>query len=85
MSKIRCKSFTYLGVDGNHLTLAETTDRSAILVSIQQNDEQGRIATVRLSAEQFEEVCRSNGYDGLEVEEPSVSPSTPPEHAAVEP
>ena len=71
--QVRCKSYTLLGNDGNHLTLAETLDRSAILISIQQNDEKGRIATVRIDAEQFEALCSFNSrYDGLEVK-PSIA------------
>jgi len=62
-----CKSYTILGVDGNHLTIGETIERTAIVVSIQQNDEHGRIATVRLNREQFKELMTLDGYQGLDV------------------
>ncbi len=50
------KSYTWCGADGNHLTLTETPDRTEILVCIQQNDEHGRLATMRLTREQVDEL-----------------------------
>ncbi len=77
---LRMKSFTLAGVDGNHLTLSETMERTEIVVSIQQNDENGRIATVRLNADQFELLCSMNStYSGLEIHaqpEPEVGTDT---------
>jgi hypothetical protein len=65
------KAYTISGIDGNHLTLSETPDRLTILVSIQQNDERGRLA-VHLDKGQFEELTSLNGYLGLEVREPEA-------------
>lgn len=68
--KVACKSFTFMGTDGNHLTFSETAERDAIVVSIQQNDEKGRIATVRIDAAIFDELCRlDSSFDGLECKE----------------
>lgn len=63
------KSFTVLGVDGNHLTFSETIEHTAIVVSIQQNDERGKLATVRLNKEQFSAICGLDSvYNGLQCE-----------------
>ena len=51
------KSFTVLGVDGNHITVSETTERREVVIAVQQNDEHGRIATIRLNAAQFDALC----------------------------
>ena len=59
------KSITVLGVDGNHITVGETAERQEVVIAIQQNDEGGRLATVRLNHDQFEAFCHSK-YD-LEV------------------
>ena len=53
------KSVTILGVDGNHVSVSETIERQEVVVSIQQNDEHGRLATVRLDKGQFEALCHS--------------------------
>jgi hypothetical protein len=82
---LRKKSFTLLGCDGNHLTLSETLDREAIVVSIQQNDDKGRIATMRLNAAQFELLCSMDStYDGLTVKTAVEPPAEPPELASAE-
>jgi hypothetical protein len=57
MSACKTKSFTVLGADGNHITASETDERKEIMVAIQQNDEHGRIATIRLNQEQFKALC----------------------------
>ena len=61
------RSITVAGLDGNHVTVSETPDHHEVVVSIQQNDEHGRIATARLNADQFKALCRSQ-YD-LEIED----------------
>ena len=53
------RSVTILGADGNHLTVSETAERQEVVISIQQNDEHGRIATTRLSGEQFDALCHT--------------------------
>jgi len=53
------RSVTILGADGNHLTVSETAERQEVVISIQQNDEHGRIATVRLNHEQFDAFCHT--------------------------
>ena len=62
-------------MDGNHLTFSETIERNAIVVSLQQNDEKGRIATVRIDAATFEELCRlDSAFDGLKIEASVAAP-----------
>jgi hypothetical protein len=51
------KSVTVRGVDGTSITVSETAERQEVVVAIQQNDEGGRIATVRLNEAQFEALC----------------------------
>jgi len=51
--QIVAKSFTIRGADGNDLRISETVEREEIVISIQQNDDKGRLATVRLNKEQF--------------------------------
>lgn len=53
------KSFTITGVDGNHVKVSETADRQEVVISIQQNDEAGLNATVRLSGAQFDTLCET--------------------------
>ena len=48
------RSFTVRGTDGNDLTISETHEEDQVVVSIQQNDDEGRIATVRLGRAEFE-------------------------------
>jgi len=52
--QIVVKGFTIRGVDGNDLRISETVERDQVAISIQQNDDKGRLATVRLDKEQFE-------------------------------
>lgn len=59
------KSITVRGADGNHITVSETAERREVVLAIQQNDEGGRLATVRLDQQQFEALCQTR-YD-LEV------------------
>jgi hypothetical protein len=59
------KTITILGVDGNHVSISETPDRQEVVIAIQQNDEKGRIATARLSGEQFSALC--NAKYSLEI------------------
>jgi hypothetical protein len=51
------KSITVRGVDSNHITVSETAERQEVVIAIQQNDEGGRIATIRLNEPQFEALC----------------------------
>lgn len=51
------KSYTILGSDGNHISASETDEREEVVIAIQQNDEHGRIATVRLNKAQFDDLC----------------------------
>ncbi len=60
------KGITIRGVDGNYVTVRETPERCEVVVAIQQNDDAGRLATVRLNADQFKALCRSQ-YE-LDVE-----------------
>ena len=66
------RSLTVLGVDGNHVSVSETAERQEVVISIQQNDEHGRIATVRLDKDQFEALCHSQ-YE-LEIVTPGATP-----------
>lgn len=66
------KSYSLAGVDGNHVVLSETAERLEVVLSIQQNDEGGRIATVRLNAEQFAELFGLRYHVELESPEPST-------------
>jgi hypothetical protein len=52
------KSYTIRGADGNDVTVSETIERLEVVLSIQQNDENGRTATVRLDKDQWEALCR---------------------------
>jgi hypothetical protein len=77
-----CKAFTLPGSTGYDLVLSETTDRQEIEVSIQRRQQavlrpeaqtivldKKEVATVRISGEQFELLCRLNSlYDGLQVD-----------------
>ena len=47
------RSFTVRGIDGNDLRISETMERDQVVVAIQQNDDGGRMATVRLTAAQL--------------------------------
>jgi len=51
------KSITVRGVDGNDVTVSETAERQEVVLAIQQNDDGGRIATIRLNESQFEALC----------------------------
>ena len=53
------RSLTIVGIDGNHISVSETAERREVVVTIQQNDEHGRLATVRLTKDQFEAFCHS--------------------------
>jgi hypothetical protein len=62
-----CKAFTLPGSNGYNLVLAETVERKEIEVSI-QNHSHLEVATVRITGEQFQLLCRmDSSYDGLEV------------------
>jgi hypothetical protein len=52
--QIIIKGFTIRGADGNDLRISETVERDQVVISIQQNDDKARMATVRLDKEQFE-------------------------------
>ena len=60
-----CKSFTICGADGNHVSISETVERGEVVLTIQQNDERGRLATVRLDREQFRALADT--YYSLEI------------------
>ena len=47
------KGFTIRGADGNDLRISETVERDQVVISIQQNDDKARMATIRLDKEQF--------------------------------
>jgi hypothetical protein len=71
---IRCKSYSFSGVEGGLLVLAETNDRRAINVSIV--DGLQTVMAVQITAEQFEALCNLNSaYDGLECR--AVAPEPP--------
>lgn len=59
-------SISVRGVDGNDLRFSETIERKEIVVSIQQNDDGGRLATVLLNKEQFDAIIEA--MDRVEVE-----------------
>jgi hypothetical protein len=69
------KSITIRGVDGNDIRVSETAERDTIVISIQQNDDAGRIATVRLDQGQDDAFCRTR-YD-MEFVEPVAEPAMP--------
>ena len=51
------KSITIRGVDGNDIRVGETAARQEVVVAIQQNDEHGRMATMRLNKRQLAALC----------------------------
>jgi len=53
------KSITIRGLDGNDIRVSETAERQAVVISIQQNEDGGRIASVRLDQAQFESLCHA--------------------------
>jgi hypothetical protein len=67
--ELTSKSYTVCGVDGHtFLTLSETAERDAIVVSIQKNGVKGCLATVRIDAAAFAALCAmDSAYDGLEI------------------
>jgi hypothetical protein len=78
--ELTCKSFAIRGVNGNYLRLSETMRRDEIVISIEENNANGLIATVRIDAEAFAALCNMNSaYDGLEIVK-----SKTPESALVE-
>ena len=64
------RSITVRGADGNHVTVSETAEHQEVVLTIQQNGEGGRLATVRLDYQQFEALCQTK-YD-LEVASPTA-------------
>lgn len=74
------RSINIRGVDGNDIRISETAERREIVISIQQNDEHGRVATVLLNAAQFDALCRTR-YD-LHVTEPAASDEIGTQEAA---
>jgi hypothetical protein len=53
------RSINIRAADGNDISVSETAERNHVVISIQQNDEKGQLATVRLTRPQFGEFCRS--------------------------
>ena len=53
------KSYSIRGIDGNDVAVSETVERKEIVLSIQQNDDRGRVATVRLTKNQWEMLCET--------------------------
>ena len=53
------KSVTIRGVDANDIRVSETAGRDAVVISIQQNDDGSRIASVRLNQAQFDAMCQT--------------------------
>jgi hypothetical protein len=64
------KSITIRGLDGNDIRVSETAERKAVVISIQQNDDGGRLASVRLDQTQFDALCHTR-YS-MEFEEPAA-------------
>ncbi|MCC6366874.1 MAG: hypothetical protein IT165_25410 [Bryobacterales bacterium] len=64
------KSITIRGVDGNDIRVSETAERQAVVISIQQNDDGGRIASVRLDQAQFDALCHTR-YS-MDFDKPAV-------------
>lgn len=50
-------SFTIRGVDGNDITVGETTERDTVVLCLQQNDDHARLATIRLTAHHWLALC----------------------------
>ncbi len=55
--KIVTRRFNIRGEDGNDLAVSECIERLSVVVSIHQNDDKGRIATVSLNKEQWDAFC----------------------------
>jgi hypothetical protein len=75
---IRCKSFTFPGINGAELVIAETIDRLSIEVTVKQAGAPNITDSliVRLNAEQFKSLCGLDSYsDGLEVLSPRPEPA----------
>ena len=69
------KSVTIRGVDANDIRVSETAERDAVVISIQQNDDGGRIASVRLDQAQFDALCQTR-YS-MDFEKPPADPALP--------
>ena len=83
MARLRdsCKSYTFTDAQDDSLVLSETAGRDAILVTI-RSAISGNCESVLLDASQFEELCRLDGYDYLEVHE---IPAPEPEPVQADP
>ena len=78
-AKVSCASRTFPGPDGCSLILSETINREFIRVRCEDED---NYIEVLLNAEQFDQLGRLAGYNGLEVYE---TPSPEPVQAAPAP
>ncbi len=73
-----CKAFTLQGSNAYDLVVSETVDRKEIEVSIRGRETNNEVGAVRISAEQFELLCRMDSpYNGLEVLKPALEEGTP--------
>jgi hypothetical protein len=69
------KSITVRGVDGNDIRVSETAERKEVVVAIQQNDDNGRTATVRLTRPQFDALCGSKYSIEVETDLEEAQPN----------
>lgn len=53
------KSITIRGADGNDIRISETAERCEVEIAIQQNEDRGLLATVRLNNAQFDALCNT--------------------------
>jgi hypothetical protein len=67
------KSYSILGIDGNHVSVSELDHGDGVVLSIQHS---GRIATVRLSPDQFDDLCGTKYSLSYRVTPPTQLPST---------
>lgn len=60
------KSYTVRGPCGNDLIVSETVERDQIVLAIRQNDEGGRIATMRLDRTSLDQL--DHVLDAMELQ-----------------
>ncbi len=51
---VALRTYMIRGADGNDLSISETFEGDQVVVSIQQNDDRARVATVRLDKDQLD-------------------------------
>lgn len=71
------RSWNIRGIYGNDFSVSETIEGTNLILSIQQNDEKGRIATVVINEEQWRDLCDLK-YKPKFAEPPAETVPLPP-------